>query len=146
MGCCESTYLDNQIEKAKNIDQIAQILDDRIANFPKERNDFELYIEDPSNPAYDIYYPLPDRPRYNCPPGTTLDDLKKRIKYLNVLEDAYKEMKSALIKYKHKLELDQVKIYVLRVTQLYLYVYVQDNLVRSKMNEFNDYVKSKVNY
>ena len=130
-GCCGGReVIDNEIEKANSLKELSLLFSERKKNFEKEKNQIELYLNDPNLEVENIDVKEID-------PSI----LKKRINYLSNLEVAFNRV-VAILDNNTNLPLNETKSYCHNIISKYYFIYDPNKELESDMEKFEKFVSS----
>ena len=127
-GCCGRDFADEEIDGAKTLNDLIEILNKRRENFSTEISQIEGYLEDP-NKEVDVIDVK----------GIEPSILEKRVPFLKDLDNAY--AKVAEILYKNpSLPLNDTKNYVTDIVSHYFQTYDPNGDLPKDISKFEEFV------
>ena len=127
-GCCSGGIQDQEIKEANNLTEIIQIFKIRKEKLPEERDQIQAHLEDPKKEVKVINIQ-----------GIDPEILKKRIPFLEDLEETYENVINLLTK-NPKLPLNDMKSYCSNITSKYYLTYDPNKEVETEMNKLKTFV------
>ena len=96
MGCCGGGIPDPEIEECKSIDEIINIIEQRMQGFVKEKENIDIYLQDPTS-----------QPKGNISIYATKEELEEIRNTSSKIEEEFTRAIQLLNKYKNKIPLDK---------------------------------------
>jgi hypothetical protein len=127
-ACCGGRPVDEEINNAKDINEIIQIFEGRINKLPEERKELKEYLDDPTKQVGNLNLNDVD-PEW----------IKKRIPHLENLEDAFGKVVD-ILKSNPELPLKDVKSYSSNVAQHYLKFYDVNDALKTDLDNMESFV------
>ena len=129
-GCCGRAFTDQEIDDAKTLNDIIEILNKRRENFPTEISQIEGYLEDP-NKEVDVIDVK----------GISPEILEKRVPFLKDLDNAYAKVAETLYK-NLSLPLNDTKNYVTDIVSHYFQTYDPNGDLPKDITKFEEFVEN----
>ena len=127
--CCGRRQIDEEINNAKDINEIIQIFEGRINKLPEERKELGIHLEDPTKQVGNLNLNNVD-PEW----------IKKRIPHLENLEEAYNKVIN-ILKSNPNLPLKDVKSYSSNVAKHYFKFYDVNDALKNDVDLLELFVK-----
>ena len=127
-GCCGRDFTDQEIDDAKTLNDIIEILNKRRENFPTEISQIEGYLEDP-NKEVDVIDVK----------GISPEILEKRVPFLKDLDNAYAKVAETLYK-NLSLPLNDTKNYVTDIVSHYFQTNDPNGDLPKDISKFEEFV------
>ena len=127
-ACCGGRPVDEEINNAKDINEIIQIFEGRINKLPEERKELKEYLDDPTKQVGNLNLNDVD-PEW----------VKKRIPHLENLEDAFGKVVD-ILKSNPELPLKDVKSYSSNVAHHYLKFYDVNDALKTDLDNMESFV------
>ena len=96
MGCCGGGIPDPEIEECKSIDEIINLIEQRMQGFVKEKENIDIYLQDPTS-----------QPKGNISIYATKEELEEIRNTSSKIEEEFTRAIQLLNKYKNKIPLDK---------------------------------------
>ena len=128
-ACCGGGFMDEEIKNATNIDELIKVMEEKKERLPKEKQQIEDHIEDPTKEVDAINVG-----------GIDIEILKKRIPYLDEVEEAYEKIIKNL-KSNPTLPLSDCKNYSNDIVNHYVKTYDPNDELKDSYEKFEEFVK-----
>ena len=129
-GCCGRDFADEEIDGAKTLNDLIEILNKRRENFSTEISQIEGYLEDP-NKEVDVIDVKGIEPQI----------LEKRVPFLKDLDNAYAKVAETLYK-NLSLPLNDTKNYVTDIVSHYFQTYDHNWDLPKDITKFEEFVEN----
>ena len=130
-GCCGGReVIDNEIDKASSLKELSKIFLERKNYLDKEKKEIELFLENPNAEVENIDV-------REIEPSI----LKKRIYYLNNLEDAFNRV-IEILDNNINLPLNETKSYCQNIISKYYFIYDPNKELDSDIEKFEHFVST----
>ena len=130
-ACCGPTVqADPEIEQAKSLKEIIEILKKRANKMPEEKKDIETYLQDKSKEIEAISVK-----------GISDDNLRERLPFLDVLQGKYLDTAKILNQYP-ELPLNDTKSLLYDITKCYFMCYDPNGELQKAFGNFKRFVNS----
>ena len=96
MGCCGSGIPDPEMEECKSIDEIIHLIESRMQDYVKEKENIDIYLQDPTS-----------QPKGNISIYATKEELEEIRNTSSKIEEEFTRAIQLLNKYKKKIPLDK---------------------------------------
>ena len=96
MGCCGSGIPDPEMEECKSIDEIIHLIESRMQDYVKEKENIDIYLQDPTS-----------QPKGNISIYATKEELEEIRNTSSKIEEEFTRAIQLLNKYKNKIPLDK---------------------------------------
>ena len=96
MGCCGGGIPDPEIEECKSIDEIINLIEQRMQGFVKEKENIDIYLQDPTS-----------QPKGNISIYATKEELEEIRNTSSKIEEEFTRGIQLLNKYKDQIPLDK---------------------------------------
>jgi GTP1/Obg family GTP-binding protein len=127
MGCCGSSYIDNEIQKANSISELAYVMQTKKENLGNEKAEIQAHI---ANQLKEVT--LIDISALSA------DDLEKRIPYLDKLSECYGDIIDILSN-NQALPLNETKEHLHSILKNYFVSYDDTETYKSDFETFKQF-------
>lgn len=128
MGCCGSTYVDEEIQKAVSIGEIIRIMQSKKDNLKHEKEEIQAHVKDPTKEVKLIDIS-----------ALSMDDVEKRIPYLDKLSDCYGDIID-ILNQNQSLPLAETKEHMYRILKNYFVSYDDTENYKTDLEKFKQFV------
>lgn len=131
MGACCGGPKDEEIQKAKSIQDIETILNQRRSNLEAEKRELKTYQRNPDK-----------KPTLVNVDGLTPEAVEKRIPYLDKLGDTYREAID-MLRRNRQADVEDVKSFISEITAKHEVGYADENDLKEAKEELKKYFEDK---
>lgn len=128
-ACCGGGLMDEEIKNATNIDELIKVMEEKKERLPKEKQQIEDHIEDPTKEVDMINVG-----------GIDTELLKKRIPFLDELEKYY-DKTIQILRDNSSLPLNDCKNYSNDIVNHYVKTYDPNDELKDSYEKFEEFVK-----
>ncbi len=129
-NCCNSPYIADEIANCSSIDQIQQYISLKIKDISSEQEELKEYLKDKNKKTT-----LIDVSEFKD------EDIEKRIPYLEEMKDCFLRVQE-LLKNNPKIDVNETKIKVSELYNMYTWLYDDEKRYESWMINFKDFIEN----
>ena len=127
-ACCGGGIQDEEIKNAKDLNDLIKLFDERKNKLPEEKKQIQDHCDDPTKEVDAINVG-----------GIDIEILKKRIPYLDEVEEAYEKIISNL-KNNPTIPLSDAKSYCSNIASHYFLTYDPNGELKADVEKFDQFI------